>query len=354
MLDANETTERRLPGTSPKPLQLLLIAAGLIVGAALVWALSGVLMLVFGAILIGILLGRIADFIDGWTGMGRRPAVLLTVLVLLALAGVFALLLGAQLLSEFNKLVGQLPKFITMIENNTGITDLEEWLETRGQSLVSKGPTLGSLTGISAALLSTAVNLLIVAAGGIYLAANPRPYRHGLLLLLPPSLRERGGEVLTDLARALRYWIAGQLLSMLCIGVLTTSGLLILGVTPAIALGFLAGLLEFVPYVGPIASAIPAVAVGLAEGPATAAWVVGLYFVVQQVEAALITPLVQKRAVSLPPALTIFAIFAFGALLGPGGIVLGTPLAVVTFTLVNAIWIKPQSAEKPSQQVGSD
>ena len=97
---------------------------------------------------------------------------------------------------------------------------------------------------------------------------------------------------------------------------------------------FIAGMLEFVPYVGPIASAVPAIAVGLTEGGWTALWVVVLYIVIQQAESILLTPLIQRKAVDLPPGLIIFSILAFGILFGMGGVVLGTPLTVVAVILV--------------------
>jgi predicted PurR-regulated permease PerM len=124
------------------------------------------------------------------------------------------------------------------------------------------------------------------------------------------------------------------------VGVLTTLGLWLLGIPSALALGLLAGVLEFVPFLGPILSAVPAVALALGEGMDTMLWVVGLYVAVQQIEGALITPLVQQHTVDLPPALTIFAIVAFGVLFGPLGILLATPLAVVVFVLVKKLWVR--------------
>ena len=106
------------------------------------------------------------------------------------------------------------------------------------------------------------------------------------------------------------------------------------------ALGLIAGLLEFVPYVGPIVTAVPTMAVAAAEEPTKALWVAGLFLLIQQIEGNLIMPLVQQRTVDLPPVLTIFAVVAFATLFGVLGLLFATPLAVVCFVLVKKLWVR--------------
>jgi predicted PurR-regulated permease PerM len=144
----------------------------------------------------------------------------------------------------------------------------------------------------------------------------------------------------TVIGRALRLWLLGQLLAMFLVGAMIALGLWALGVPSALALGFIAGMLEFVPFLGPIIAALPGVAVGLGEGMETAVWVMALYFIVQQGEGYFIIPLVQQGTVALPPALTLFAIVAFGLLFGPLGILFATPLTVVAFVVVKKLWVR--------------
>ena len=106
-----------------------------------------------------------------------------------------------------------------------------------------------------------------------------------------------------------------------------------------VSLGVIAGLLEFIPYVGPVASAIPAMAVAFVDDPTQAIWVALLYFVVQQIEGVLLIPLIQRETVKLAPAATLFSIVGFGIVLGPVGIVLAAPLTVFGMVLVRQLWV---------------
>jgi predicted PurR-regulated permease PerM len=182
--------------------------------------------------------------------------------------------------------------------------------------------------------------------GGLYLAAQPDVYRHGLLLLFPPGDgRKRLADTIDASGKALRRWLLGQLLAMIFVFVLTGLGLWAIGLPAALALALLASLAEFVPIIGPIVAAIPALLIALAEGWQTALWTLLLYVAIQQVESNLITPLVQHRVVSLPPAVTLFALVAFGLLFGSLGVLFATPLAVVIFVGVKKLWVRETLGE---------
>jgi predicted PurR-regulated permease PerM len=127
---------------------------------------------------------------------------------------------------------------------------------------------------------------------------------------------------------------------MVFIGLLTGIGLWLLGIPGALALGVIAFILEFVPFVGPILSSIPAILLALAFDPATAIWVVLLYIVIQQLEGNVIEPLVQQRAVDLPPALLLFSIVAGGLIFGMVGVVFAAPLLVVVFVMVKRLYVR--------------
>lgn len=183
-------------------------------------------------------------------------------------------------------------------------------------------------------------DLLVVFVGGIYLASQPGLYRGGLLKLMPRKSRKLSSIALDDSGRALRLWLLGQLVSMALVGTLTGAGLWLLGVPAALALGLFAGLLEFIPLVGPIIAAIPGVLLAFAQGPEVALWVLGLYLIIQQVEGNVIQPLVQQHAVDLPPALLLFSLLATGLLFGATGVILATPLTVVIFVLTKRLYVR--------------
>lgn len=319
----------------PMAVQLALVAAV----ALLVWYLSTLLLLVFGAVLVATILETLTRAITRTTGMRHSIALALVVVVILgALAG-FGVLLGAETATELRQLVQRLPDLMTGLAEQLGISNFEDWAAEQAQRLVDTS-LLSNISGTSAAVAYQLVNVLLILVAGIYLAARPKAYRDGLVKLVPHAWRRELDSTLSAIARALRYWLLGQLLSMLCVGVLTTIGLYLLGMPSVLALGVLAGLLEFVPYFGPIAAAVPAIAVGLTESLSMGIWVAGLYVLVQQAEWALIIPLIQRGTVHLPPALTIFSILAFGLLLGGWGVVLGAPLTVLCFVLVKKLWIR--------------
>src|SRR5690606_20797257 len=125
-------------------------------------------------------------------------------------------------------------------------------------------------------------------------------------------------------------WLLGTLASMVTVGVLTGGALMLLGLPAAAALGIIAALLEFIPILGPGIAAFPALLVAIAHGGWSEALYVGLiYLAIQQIEGNLIYPLFLRRAVALPPALTVLAVVGAGLLFGLLGLFLATPLLVV-------------------------
>jgi predicted PurR-regulated permease PerM len=189
--------------------------------------------------------------------------------------------------------------------------------------------------------LSAVAHALALVMLGIYFAVDPFWYRRGTLRLVPPAYRGRVGSTLSAAAEALRKWLGGVVVAMLVVGCLTGLGLWALGVQFAFTLAVIAAALEFVPFLGPIVAAIPAVLVGFGESPTTALYVALLYLAIQQIEGYLLTPLVQRWAVSLPPALAVLAVLAFGVLFGLPGVLFAVPLLVVAIVVVRKLYIEP-------------
>jgi predicted PurR-regulated permease PerM len=148
--------------------------------------------------------------------------------------------------------------------------------------------------------------------------------------------------------RALRWWFVGRLTSMAILGTLTALGLWFLGMKAALLLGVLAGLLSFVPYLGPILSAIPALLIATLDPSVSLVSVALLYAGIQFFESYLITPLVQERAVSIPPVVLISAQAIMGVLSGIIGILLATPLAVTTIVLVQTLYVEERLGDDVS------
>jgi len=181
--------------------------------------------------------------------------------------------------------------------------------------------------------------MLIVIFGGIFLAAQPRFYGVGAIKLIPPDKRALIAEAADESAVALRLWLKGQIVAMIAIGILTWIGFQIIGVQSALVLAIIAGLLEFVPYAGAIASAIPAVMVALVQSPQLAVWTVIMYIVVHHLEAYVLQPIVQQWAVEVPAVIMLFSLLAFGLLFGFIGVLFAAPLAVVSYVLVKRLYV---------------
>ena len=189
-------------------------------------------------------------------------------------------------------------------------------------------------------LSSAVAGFLVVIVGGIYLAWQPNLYQKGVIKLFTKQARPAAEATLYSSGRALKLWLLGQLVAMLIVGVLTGLGAWLIGLPSAIALGLVAGLLEFIPFAGPMLAAIPALLIALTMDTQTVIMTLALYTIIQQVEGNLITPIVQRQAVSLPPALTLFALIAMGLVFGPLGILFAAPLTVVTYVAVKQLYIR--------------
>ncbi|MEP6493268.1 MAG: AI-2E family transporter [bacterium] len=174
----------------------------------------------------------------------------------------------------------------------------------------------------------------------IYIAVDPDMYRRGIMHLFPHGRRRRAGEVLSAIAVVLRRWMVTQLIAMCTIGVVTTVLLLALRVKAAFALGLLSGLFEFIPTVGPILSALPAVAMAFLDSPEKALWVGIAFWGVQFMENHLLIPLLMKGGMDLPPALTILSQALMALVFGFLGLMCAVPLLAATMVAVKMIYVE--------------
>lgn len=303
--------------------------------------LSGLLLLLFGAVLVAVVFDALAEPIARITRLPQGWALLVAVLVVFAVLGLSGWLFGAQVLAQFAELQESLPQAWLSFEKWLGDTRVGDRVlaALRGWAPSTTG-LMRNVGSMAVATIGALGSLLLVVVAGIYLAAQPRIYRSGLLQLVPPRSREAARSALAAIVRALRSWLGAQLIAMLAIGVLTTLGLWAIGMPSMLALGLLAGLSEFVPIVGPIVAAVPALLIALTLGIDTLLWTLGLYLLIQQIEGNVLMPIVTQRAVALPPALALFSVVALGILFGPLGVLLGAPLAVVLFVLVRELYVK--------------
>jgi predicted PurR-regulated permease PerM len=188
--------------------------------------------------------------------------------------------------------------------------------------------------------ITVAAGLFLILVLAIYVGADPGMYHAGLMRLFPRGARDQAGVVLTRIATVLRRWLVTQLVAMAVIGVVSTITLLLLGVKAAVALGVIAALLEFVPTVGPIIAAVPAIAMGFLDSPEKALTVGLAYLVIQQLEGHVLIPILMKEGMDLPPALTIVTQAVMALLFGFLGLMVAVPLLAVVIVPIKLLYIE--------------
>jgi len=340
------------PGTQSESLAFarrVLIATLVVVSVLLVllliWYAADLLMLVFAAVLISILLRSFSEFLTTRTRLGHGPALALVALALVLFIAVTAWLVTGRIATQMNELRVLLPQAVGNVKNYLvqyewgrnaiyNLPDWNDWLAKRSGTIISQ------LGGLASTTLGVIVNILVVFIIGLYLASQPDLYSRGLKHLVPFGYRDRAQEVLKVMEDALERWLIGRFGLMIMNGVLTATGLWIIGVPLAFTLGLLAGILNFVPNFGPWIAAIPAVLIAFMQSPQQALWVTLLYIVLQSVDGYILTPLVDRRSVELPPVLTITAQVLLGLAFGFIGILLASPLTAVAMILVKMIYVE--------------
>ena len=312
----------------------------------LAWQLLWVLSLGFLAVLIAVLLRTGAEWIGlllgGRTGAGL--AIFCVALLLVTAGAVW--LLAPQVGGEVSRIKEMVPastEGARKLAADAGLPQvlIDEIQVPSAERLMVLASRAGGMLYGTIGVLATAVIVFFL---GLYLAAEPGMYRRGVLHLVPPRNRDRADGAMLAVGQTLRWWIIGQLCSMSVIGAMTFAGLWLLGVPLAFTCALLTMLLTFIPNFGPILSIIPPVLLALSvpdAGPAKAGWVVALYVAVQAFESYLITPLIQKKAVRMPPALLIISQVLMGVLLGAIGVALAAPLVAASMVLARELYIEP-------------
>jgi predicted PurR-regulated permease PerM len=212
-----------------------------------------------------------------------------------------------------------------------------------GQQL---GRVVPYLFPVFSTTIAAVTGLILVVFLAIFFAADPDIYTRGVLHLVPRDHRARMTAVLATMGRSLRAWLAARSIAMVTIGVVVTAAMALLGVRASVALGVIAGVLEFVPVFGPIIGAIPAIALGFVDSPQKALAVLIVFIVMQQLEGNLLIPLLLQKAVEVPPALSLMAIASMGMVLGVLGVVIAEPLVAVALVAVKMLYVEPVMGDK--------
>lgn len=300
--------------------------------AALLWTIDDAVLVIFLAVLLATMLRGLGRQLHRVTGLNITAAVIITFAILVAIIGSIGSWVSPRLVAQTHQLWGELSGHLHVWWSKMNDLDFA------GLSGGAGGTSLIRL--VASSTISFLGALVVVTATAVYLAIDPEIYVEGVVHLLPIWYRQKGRSVLIEMGAAMQDWLLGQFVNMIAIGLLVGGGLALLGVPLALVLGVVAGLFTFVPYLGTIISAIPALLVAFTAGLRETLWVIGLFLVAHGVEGYLIAPLVQRRTVRLPPALTVTAMIVLTAIFGMTGVLIATPLVAVVMIGTARIYVE--------------
>ena len=335
-------TSSALRGVAARAAVVTLVAAAVVCLGALLIVAAQVWLLIFAGLLFAVLLSAAADLLSRWSGRDRGPSLAIVLVILMTSIIAAAYVLWPSVSEQADQLARELPAAVRELHAWIAERAWGEWLLGRAdpKQVVDSTRVVSQATGALMSAVRAVGGLLVILFVGLYVASQPGIYHHGVRRLVPVRARARVDRVLYEVIGVLRWWLVGKLLSMSLVGVLTTIGLSLLGVPLALTFGLLAAVLTFVPNFGPILSVVPPAILALADDPRRAAYVVLLYLAIQTVESYAITPLIQRRTVSMPPALTITAQVVLGVLVGAIGVAVATPLTAAAMTAIRLAYVE--------------
>jgi predicted PurR-regulated permease PerM len=333
-----------------KAMEMGLGIAGIVAGAILVWYASQVLLLFFAAVFFSVFFSGLGRFLERHTRFSYPACVAFVLIGMLQLIVLVGLIVGPAIADQSTHLSDELPKAYHQLLAQAQSTNWGRHLYQAGQRALqaSSNGTWQSTMKFAGLTMHGLGGLTFALAIGVFLAFEPKLYRHGFLALFPAARRKRLGEVLDELGFTLWWWLMGQLATMATMGIFIGTGLAILGVPLAGTLGLMAAVLSFIPSLGIVIAVVPAIMLGLTISPSMGLWVALLYLGVQLVEANVITPLIQRKAIALPPAFVLGSELLMGLLLGGAGLAFATPLVAVGLVLVNMLYIQDVLGEQGS------
>ncbi len=325
--------------------RVLLVAGVAMLALAAIGLISyaySILLTVFAGLLIAVGLRGLAEWLASRTGLRRGVALAVVVVGLLGLIVGGGWAIGATAATQVRELIQTLPTAFenfkaTLAQTAVGRFVLERFPDNAASGSNAQKAPMWALSLTADVITGLALMIFIA----LFVAADPELYARGVVRLLPPARRRRARQVLAELDWRMRRWLLGKLVTMVIIAAVTWAGLALIGVPLALALGILAGLLNFIPYVGPLVAFVPAMLLALMQGGlGTVGAVAGLWAGVQTLEGYILTPLIDQKAVDVPPALQLAALAIAGVTMGTIGVVLGAPLTAVLFVLVQRLYVE--------------
>ncbi len=331
----------------------------------LLYRFAQVVFILFIAVLMGTVIRPAVTWLHQ-RGLPRTAGVILIYLLLLALVIGFVLLLFPLIVEQSTTISAAVPGYYQglrewMANNpNQLIMRLGEFLpatqpgfepvqQTGPQMLASAGQAMGYVALVSKGIFIVIVILVLA----FYWTLDGQRIVQSLLLLLPESKRESIGELILAMETKIGFYLVGQGVLCLAIGIMALIAYLLIGLPNALVLALIAGVLEAVPMIGPLLGAIPAAVIALSIAPSKLVWVIVASLIIQQLENSLLVPRVMRKAVGVNPFVSLLAIFAFSSLFGIAGALMAIPMAAIIQLLLDRFVFHPVAME-PEVSTGRD
>ncbi len=321
----------------------------LVMAIYVAWQIHQLLLLLFLAIVLTTALNRLVKQLQAW-GLGRSPALAITLSSIAVVVVLFFLLIIPPFWDQFQTLIGELPRVGDRLRE--GLRDLQSRsdipflsqalsLETIPESISNMGATaLSGLIQFFSNSLTAGLQVLFIVAIAVMMLLSPQAYRQGALKLFPSFYRRRADQILTQSELALGNWLTGVIINSVFIAALSGLGLWLLQIKLVLVHALMAGILNFIPNIGPAASVIFPLMIAVLDAPWKIIAVLVLYFIIQNIESYWLTPIVMAKQVSLLPAVTLIAQLLFASLFGLLGLLLALPLTVVAKTWIEEALFK--------------
>jgi predicted PurR-regulated permease PerM len=323
----------------------------LVVASYLVYQIAVVVLVLLLTMLFSVIISAPVDYLEH-RGVSRGLGTLVVFGGLVLGIGIAGIALAPTIADQASQLWETFPELLENAQDHAGrLWDaLGTTFRLGSLNVVDSarkflsGGTLTTVANVGAGVASVISYVVVIVIATIYSVARPEPLIDGFVALFPAGRRQEVRRILRELYETVQRWFVGQLASMLLIGFLSTVALYLIGVPFALLLGIFSGLISFIPFVGPLISVIPPLLLALIGTPIDALWVVLAYAVIQTIESYLIQPLIMSRAVSLHPAVVMFALLIMGTIFGFVGVLLAVPLVAALAVLLRELWIERMDA----------
>ncbi|MDB5003216.1 MAG: hypothetical protein JWQ34_1441 [Mucilaginibacter sp.] len=337
--DKNQSAEKKELSYINKVWQTVGIVALLVVTILIIRVAFDILLTVLAGVLIAVYFHGLGDTIQRRTKLKRKAAMAISIIGSIILLSALFWFMGTKIQQQVAELSNTLPHTLNtakakLSQTSIGQKVLESVSGNNSQKLMT------TVQGFFSTTFGVLGDIYIILFLGIFFTANPSLYKDGILILVPHSKKELGKHIMNRISLALKGWLKGMLFSMLLITILIGVALSIIGVPVALILALITGLLELVPNIGSLIAMIPGVLLALTMGTNIAIMVALIYIASQTIVANIVTPLIQKKMINLPPALTLISQLIMGTVSGALGIILAVPLLAILIILVDELYVK--------------